>query len=476
MTERVDAVVVGSGPNGLAAAVTLALAGLSVAVVEASSTPGGGTRTAELTQDGLLHDVCSAVHPLAVASPFLGSLPLHEHGLVWSWPAIDLAHPLDNGSAGVVSRDLDVTVGSLGRDGARWRDVFEPLADQFTDLVSDVLRPLPAIPHHPVTLSRYGIEALKPATRFANRFHSEAARALFAGSAAHLTGPLDRLGSASVGVLLTAAGHAGGWPVAVGGSATITSALTSLLVSLGGKLTTGVEVRSMADLPACDVVLFDTSPHAATRIIGDQLPRGVKRSLKRWRYGPAAWKVDLAVEGGIPWTAEACQLAGTVHVGGTMAEIARAEADVAAGRAADRPFVLVAQQYLADPSRSKGNLHPVWAYAHVPHAYRGDATEPLLNQIERFAPGFRDRIVATHVTGPAALEAYNPNYVGGDIATGANSLRQLLARPRIAANPYRLGADGLYLCSAATPPGAGVHGMCGHLAAQAALADLRRRR
>ena len=476
MTDRVDAVVVGSGPNGLAAAVTLALKGLEVHVFEAAGTVGGGTRTAELTVEGVRHDVCSAVHPLGVASPFLRSLPLDEHGLTWSWPEIDLAHPLDDGTAGVLSRDMGMTAASLGPDADRWQRLFGPFATRFDELMVDLLGPIARVPHHPVALGRFGVRAVQPATRLTEGFGAEPARALFTGSAAHLTGPLDKLGSAAVGILLTAAGHAAGWPVAIGGSASITNALTSLLVSLGGQVTTGFEVRSMADLPECDLVVFDTSPQAAVRIAGDRLGPGVRRSLGRWRYGPAAWKVDLAVEGGIPWTAEACRHAGTVHVGGTAAEIVHAETEVSGGRATDRPFVLVAQQYLADPSRSRGNLHPVWAYAHVPHGYGGDATEALLNQIERFAPGFRDRIVATHVTGPAALEAYNPNYVGGDIATGANSLGQLLARPRLTTHPYRLSDDGLYLCSAATPPGAGVHGMCGHLAARAALADLHRRR
>ena len=475
MTDRTDAVVVGSGPNGLAAAVTLALNGLSVRVLEAAGTPGGGTRTAELTIGGLRHDVCSAVHPLGVTSPFFRSLPLADHGLTWSWPEVDLAHPLDDGNAAVLSRDLETTLDTLGPDADRWRRRFGPLTDHFDDLITDTLGPVLHVPHHPLTLARFGMQAAQPATRVAQQFSTEAARALFAGSAAHLVSPLDRMGSAAVGLLLTTAGHAVGWPVAIGGSASIATALVGMLESLGGTVTTGTEVRSATDLPVSDLVLFDTSPRAVVDLLGDRLPPRMNRALQRWQYGPAAWKVDLAVEGGVPWTAEVCRRAGTVHVGGSMTDIVTAEADVAAGRASERPFVLVAQQYLADPSRSVGDLHPVWAYAHVPHGYTGDATEPLLNQIERFAPGFRDRIVAMHVTGPAALEAYNPNYVGGDIATGANSLRQLIARPRLTANPYFLGIDGMYLCSSATPPGAGVHGMCGHLAACAALADRARR-
>jgi phytoene dehydrogenase-like protein len=467
-----DAVVVGSGPNGLAAAVTLASAGLGVLVLEASDTIGGGARTAELTVPGLRHDVCSAVHPFGVVSPYLASLPLHRHGLEWRWPEVDLAHPLDGGRAGVLLRSIDDTVAGLGADGDTWRRTFQPLVDRFDALAAGALGPLLRVPRHPFALARFGMRGALSATALAGRFATEEARALFGGSAAHMIQPLTRPFSASVGVLLTAAGHRAGWPVAAGGSDAIPAALASLLTELGGRIETGVRVTSLADLPPARLVLFDTSPTALAAIAGDRLPARTARAYRRWRYGPAAYKVDLAVDGGVPWTNDACRRAGTVHVAGTFDELVTAEAEVAAGRLPSRPFVLVGQQYLADPSRSVGDVHPVWAYAHVPRGFTGDATDVLLDQIERFAPGTRDRIVGMHVTGPAALERYNANYVGGDIGTGANDLRQLIVRPRAALDPYATGIPGMYLCSAAAPPGAGVHGMCGHLAARRALRHL----
>lgn len=473
-SDRCDAVVVGSGPNGLAAAATLAEAGLSVTVLEAADTPGGGARTAELTVPGLRHDVCSAVHPLGAGSPCFAALPLEEFGLRWRWPEVDLAHPLDDGSAGVLVRSLDDTAAGLGPDGPAWRRTFAPLARNFGAISNDALGPLLRLPHHPLVMARFASRAMLPATTLARRFRTPAARALFAGSAAHLIAPLTRVGSASVGVALTTAGHAVGWPVAEGGSAAVTEALVGLIEARGGTVHTGVRVGSLTDLPPAGVVLFDTTPTAVVDIAGDRLPPRTRRAYARWRYGAAAYKVDLAVEGGVPWVAEACRRAGTVHVGGTLEEIVAAEADVAAGRMPERPFVLVAQQYLADPSRSVGDVHPVWAYAHVPHGFTGDATEAVLAQLERFAPGVRERIVGMHVTSPSGLEAYNANYVGGDIGAGANTLRQLLARPRIAVNPYATGIPGVSICSAATAPGAGVHGMAGYHAALRALRHLRR--
>ncbi|MDA8392645.1 MAG: NAD(P)/FAD-dependent oxidoreductase [Actinomycetota bacterium] len=472
MTSAPDAVVVGSGPNGLAAAVTLAGAGLSVTVLERSASIGGGTRTEELTVPGVLHDVCSAVHPLAVASPFLSSLDLGRHGLRWMWPEVDVAHPLDSGRAAVMAGSLAETAAGLGAAGSTWRRLFGPLVERFQQLAVETMGPVLHVPRHPLTLSRFGVRAILPATAVTSLLRAEEPAALFAGIAAHVNYPLERPATAAPGLLLAATGQWRGWPVAKGGSARIAGALASLLASLGGRLETGVHVAGLAELEAWGrprVVMLDTSPPAAARICGDRMPAAVRHAYESWRFGAAAFKLDLAVSGGLPWTAEPCRRAGTVHVGGAAAEIAAAERDVHRGRMPSRPFVLVAQQYISDPSRSSGDVHPVWAYAHAPQGYDGDATGAILGQIERFAPGSRDRIVALAAQGPAETEAYNPNYVGGDIATGANDWPQLLFRPRLTAHPYDTGVPGVYLCSAATPPGAGVHGMCGHLAARRAL-------
>ncbi len=469
-----DAVVVGAGPNGLAAAVAIAMAGFEVTVLEARDTIGGGTRTSTDALPGLVVDECSAVHPLGVASPFLTSLPLADHGLQWAWPEVGLAHPLDGGDAAVLHRSLDTTVAALGDDGERWRRRFAPLVTHHEAFLDEVLRPPLHVPRAPVTLGRFGVAALRSAEGLVSRWTTDAARALFAGVAAHAMQPLDQPLTGAVGLVLAAAGHAGGWPVAVGGSAAVTSALASLFRNLGGTIHTGVTLRRLADLPRSRVALFDTTPGALVTIAGDAMPARVRRSFARYRHGPAAFKVDLAVAGGVPWTAEACRRAGTVHVGGTLEEIAAAERDAHAGRMPDRPFVLVAQQYLADPARSNGEVHPVWAYAHVPHGWAGDATDALIDQVERFAPGLRERIVGVHVRTPADLERDNANHVGGDISAGANSPGQVLFRPRMAMDPYTTGIPGVFLCSAATPPGAGVHGMCGANAAASALRVLRR--
>ena len=379
-----SAVVVGSGPNGLAAAVRLAQEGLDVTVLERSDRVGGGTRTSELTVPGLLHDECSAVHPMGVASPFLASLELERHGLRWLWPEIDLAHPLDDGRAGVVSRDMERTAASLGVDARTWRRLFEPLSDGFDDLLADVLRPVVHVPSHPWALGRFGLNAALPATLLARRFDDEPARALFMGVAAHVFGRLDTPLSASVGLMLTAAGHRYGWPVAEGGSQAIADALVSLLEELGGTVRTGVQVTSLDQLTDAsgarpDVVMLDTSPRGALGIVGDAMPSIVARALRAYRYGPAAFKIDLAVEGGIPWTNDDVRRAGTVHVAGDAAEVVEAEGRTARGTMPERPFVLLGQQYVADPSRSQGDVHPIWAYAHVPHAWPGDATEqPVL--------------------------------------------------------------------------------------------------
>ena len=468
-----EAVVVGAGPNGLAAAVTLAQQGVAVTVLEAAATIGGGTRTSENTLPGLLHDDCSGIHPTALASPFLRSLDLERHGLRWRWPEVDLAHPLDSGSAGVLLRSLDDTVAGLGVDGPAWRRVFGPLTAHYDDVVAEVFRPVLHLPRHPLSLARFGVGALLPATVLARVWRTAEARALFGGVAAHGFYPLGRPLTAAIGLMLTAAGHAYGWPVAEGGSRAITNALAARLTELGGTIKTGVLVESYQEVAHADVVMLDLAPGAAANLLGSAMPTRVAKAYRRYRHGPAAFKIDLAVQGGVPWKNEACRRAGTLHLGGSIEEIAGTERDIQAGRLPKRPFVLVGQQYLADPTRSAGDLHPVYAYAHVPHGYPGDATEVIIDQIERFAPGVRERIVARFVRRPTELAEYNRNYVGGDIATGANDPLQVALRPRIALDPYATGVAGVYLCSAATPPGAGVHGMCGFNAARSALRALR---
>lgn len=468
------AVVVGSGPNGLSAAVALAREGVAVTVVEAEPTVGGGTRTEELTVPGVLHDVCSAVHPFGVASPFLSSLPLHEHGLEWRHPEVDLAHPLDGGRCGVMLRSLEATAEGLGVDGRAWARTFGRVGRGFDALAEDLLRPILHVPRHPVRLVDFGLKALQPATVLARRWRTDEARGLFAGVAAHAIHPLEAPTTAAIGLMLVGSGHHVGWPVAAGGSRAISDALVGLLRALGGTVETGRRVTSLAELGDPDVTVLDLSPRGVLDVAGDALPARVRRAYRRFRYGPGSFKVDLAVEGGVPWTAEAARRAGTVHVGGTIEEVAAAERAVHHGRLHERPFVLVAQQHLADPSRSAGDVHPVWAYCHVPSGYDGDATEAVLAQIERFAPGLRDRIVGLHVAGPAAIEAHNANYVGGNISTGANDPWQVLMRPRLAVDPYATGIPGVFVCSAATPPGGGVHGMGGAGAARSALRHLRR--
>ncbi len=468
-----DAIVVGSGPNGLSAAVALARAGHSVTVFEAADTIGGGTRTVELFEAGVHHDICSAVHPFGAGSPFFRSLDLERHGLRWRWPAVDLAHPLDGTRASTLVRSFDDTVRSMGDDGPEWRRTFAPFVDHFDDLAGEILGPIAHLPHHPITLARFGIQALQSAERVARRWHTDEVRAMYAGIAAHTFQPLSRPTTAAAGAMFVGAAHTVGWPVAEGGSSAITTALASLFQSLGGTIETGVHVRSLDDLPPSRAVLLDVAPVHAISIVGERMPPRVRRSFRRWKHGPGSFKVDFVVDGPIPWTNEACRRAGTVHCGGTFEEIAAAEAGLHRGVMPERPFVLVAQQYLADPGRSNGDHHPIWAYAHVPHGHASDATDAVLAQIERFAPGTRDQIVAIGSRSPADFEQYNPNYVGGDSATGAKRPWLAVVRPRLALDPYRI-ADDVFLCSAATPPGAGVHGMCGFHAARAAQRVLRR--
>ena len=464
--------VVGSGPNGLAGAVELARSGLEVTVLEAADEIGGGTRTSELTVPGVLHDHCSAFHPIAAASPFLSSLDLARHGLEWLWPEVEFAHPLDDGSAGAVVRSVADTAHGLGEDGPAWKRVFEGPSSGFEELLPDLMGPVLQVPRHPLQLARFGAPALAAATALARTWKTERAKALWGGVAAHALAPLTRPFSASIGLALGTAAHAFGWPVARGGSRAITDALAAELRELGGRIETGRRVRALSELPEGDVVLLDLAPARAADVIGDRLSSKVARAYRRYRHGPGAFKLDFAVQGEMPWIAEACRRAGTVHVAGTFAEVVATQADTNAGRMPERPFVLVGQQHLADPGRSAGDIHPLWSYAHVPHGWEGDASEAIIAQIERFAPGFREQIVAQVSMGPAEFEAYNANFVGGDIIGGANTPRQITARPRPALDPYATGVPGVYLCSASTPPGAGAHGMCGANAARAALASL----
>ncbi|MEP7113779.1 MAG: NAD(P)/FAD-dependent oxidoreductase [Ilumatobacteraceae bacterium] len=467
-----SAIVVGSGPNGLAAAARLARAGLEVTVLEASDTIGGGTRSSEMIVAGLVHDHCSAVHPLAAGSPFLTGLDLASGGLRWLQPEVDCAHPMDDGSAGVFYRSIERTAEVLGSDGQRWRRVFEPMASHFDALFAEASQPALRVPRHPLTLARFGAGAMLPATTLAWKWKTEETKALWAGVAAHAFSRLDRPMTSAVGLMLIVAAHARGWVVAEGGSQAIADALAADIERHGGRIETGVRVTSFADLPPSDVLMLDVSPSIAADILGDRLPDRVAHSYRRFRHGPGAFKVDFAIEGGVPWTAPLARQAGTVHLGGNLDEVVASEDAVSRGAMPERPFVLVGQQYLVDPTRSVGNIHPLWTYAHVPNAYTGDATEAITAQIERFAPGFRERIIGTAVRSTTEMSAYNPNYVGGDIIGGASSLKQLLFRPRFALDPYFTGIAGTYLCSASTPPGAGAHGMCGANAAARALARL----
>jgi len=471
-----EAIVVGSGPNGLACAAMLVREGIAVTVLEAEDEIGGGARSGELTVPGLVHDLCSAVHPMAVGSPVLKSLDLKRHGLQWRWPDVDLAHPLDDGTAGVMFQSVDDTERALGADGVTWRRVFAGPSRSLGALTDDIYRPFLHLPKHPVKLVRFGLAAALPATVLARAWDGPQARALFGGVAAHAISRLDRPMSSAVGVALICACHQFGWAVAHGGSGAITSALAAFVEERGGKIETGVRVASLAELPRADAVVLDLAPRTVADIAGGRLSRRVERAYRRYRHGPGAFKVDFAVDDGVPWRNEVCRRAGTVHAGGAIEEIVAAEREVNRGRMPERPFVLVSQQYLADPERSSGNVHPIWAYAHVPNGYDGDATEALIGQIERFAPGFRERIVAKTVRSTREIEAANANFVGGDIIGGANTPVQVLIRPRLTLNPYHTGIPGVFICSAATPPGAGAHGMNGYNAAQSALRYLRVRR
>jgi phytoene dehydrogenase-like protein len=464
-----EAIIVGSGPNGLAAAITLALAGRSVCVYEAKETVGGGARSAELTVPGFIHDICSAIHPLGMASPFFRTLPLAEHGLEWIQPPAALAHPFDDGTAVLLERSIELTGQMLGQDAAAYRQLMAPLVAQWSKLEVSLLGPLRP-PRHPLTLLRFGLQAMRSASGLAQgRFRGEHARGFFAGLAAHAIMPLERLPTAAFGLLLGVLGHVVGWPLPRGGAQNISNALASYLRTLGGEVVTGAPIACLDALPAARAVLLDVTPKQVLEIAGNRLPEGYRRQLGRYRYGPAAFKVDWALDGPIPWRASACTRAATVHLGGTLAEIALSERAAWEGEHAERPFVLVAQPSLFDPSRAPPGMHVAWAYCHVPHGSTLDITERIEDQIERFAPGFRQGVLARSVLPPQALQQYNPNYIGGDINGGVQDLWQLFTRPTWRIVPYATPAQGLYICSSSTPPGGGVHGMCGYYAARAAL-------
>ncbi|MDN5717022.1 MAG: NAD(P)/FAD-dependent oxidoreductase [Janibacter sp.] len=466
------ACVVGSGPNGLAAAVHLAAAGVEVTVLEAKDVVGGGARSSEVIVPGLLHDECAAIHPMAVISAFADEHRLGQYGLRWRTAPIDLVHPLDDGTAGVLHQSVQETAAGLGADGRRWRALFGWPSARFDRISEDVLQPLIRVPGHPLAMARFGAPTVLPASWLARYFTTEGGRALFAGVAAHAFQPLDRPLSSAIGVGIITAGHHNGWVVAEGGTQAITDAMVARLTELGGRIETGVRITDVDQLPASDITMLDLTPEAVASIYGHRLPPRVRRAFTRFRRSPGAFKVDFAVEGGVPWTAPDARRASTVHLGGSAEETIATERDIAAGRMPQRPFVLVGQQYLADPGRSVGDIHPVYSYAHVPHGYTGDATEAIVDQIERFAPGFRERIVGRSVRSTTQMADYNSNYVGGDIITGAKDIRQLVFGPRVTASPYRIGVPGAYICSAATPPGPGAHGMCGYNAARLALDNL----
>lgn len=467
-----DAVVVGAGPNGLAAAVTLAQEGHSVLLLEAEDEVGGGTRSAELTLPGFVHDICSAIVPLAVASPAFRSLSLARHGLEFVHPDAPLAHPLDDGSATVLERSVEETARGLGRDGRAYRKLMGPLVARVDPLLADLLGPL-RVPRHPLSLARFGVRGIGSARRLVGRFEGRHARALLAGIGAHSMLPLDRPPSGGVSLLLGTLAHAVGWPMARGGSRSIAEALAARLRSLGGEIRTGRRVESLGDLPSSRAVLLDLTPKQIVRIAADRLPSRYRRRLERYRYGPGVFKVDFALDGPIPWKAAQCLRAGTVHLGGTLEEMMAAEEAVARGEHPPRPFVLLAQQSLFDPTRAPAGRHTVWAYCHVPNGSTVDMTAAIEQQIERFAPGFRDRILGRSAMSPADMERHNANYVGGDINGGLQDLRQTFGRPVLKLNPYRTPLPGTYICSSSTPPGGGAHGMCGYHAARSALPRLR---
>lgn len=466
-----DAVIVGSGPNGLAAAILMQQHGLSILLIEGKDTIGGGLRSAELTLPGYLHDICSAIHPLAVGSPYFQTLPLAAHELEYLYPEINAAHPFDNGTAAALKSSVADTAALLGADGKSYTSMFKPMDYYWPRIAPDVLGPL-HFPKHPLEMGSFGLLALRSAASVAGKFKTEHTKALFAGMAAHSMQPLTKPSTAAIALVLMENGHLKGWPAPKGGSQQIAKALASYFVSLGGKIETNTYITSLEQLPSAHAVLFDLGPKQLLQIAGHKFSGVYKWQLERYRYGMGVFKVDWALDGPIPWTADECRKAGTVHIGNTLAEITANEQLTWDGGHPEKPFVLLAQQSIIDPSRAPAGKHTAWAYCHVPNGSKKNMTEAIEKQVERFAPGFRDLILAKHTMNTAQMEEYNPNYIGGDINGGVIDLGQLFTRPALRWSPYKTSAKGMYICSASTPPGGGVHGMCGYYAAKRALGDV----
>lgn len=465
-----DAVIVGSGPNGLSAAILLAQAGCSVLMLEAHERIGGGVRSSYLTRPGFLHDDCASIFPLSLASPFFRTLPLQDFGLEWIYPEFQLAHPLDDGTAIVIERSLEATAARLAQDENAYRRMMEPLLEDWERFVEDLLGPIPLPPRAAMTFIQFGLGALRSANSLAkSTFSGQRARALFAGMSAHGILPLDTPSSGAYGIVLPLLAHAVGWPMPRGGAQTLSQALYKYLLSLGGEVSTSTRVESIDQLPSARAYLFDVSPRSLLRLYGDQFPGRYRRQLERYRYGPGVFKMDFALSAAVPWTAVECHSAGTLHLGGTLEEITTSERLVGKGQHPERPFTLVAQHSRFDDTRAPANQHTLWAYCHVPNGSTSDMTEPVIAQIERFAPGFRQVILDVHTRNAVQMEAYNPNYVGGDINVGMQDLWQLYARPAIRLEPYTTPLSNVFICSSATPPGGGVHGMCGYYAGRSVL-------
>lgn len=466
-----DAVVVGSGPNGLAAAITLQRAGLSVWLAESKSEIGGGMRTMELTLPGFRHDVCSAIVPMAASSPFFRSLPLDKFGLEFIHPEIEAAHPFDDGTAAILTRSVEKTASLLGEDEKNYLRLVKPITEYWPNIEKDVLGPFP-IPRHPVEMVKFGLKALPSSLHTAKKFVTKHARGLWAGMAAHSIQPLSNIATSAIALVLVTAGHKNGWPMAKGGSQSIANAMGDYFISLGGKIETGFHVKSLDQLPSAHALLFDVTPRQLLTIAGHKFSSLYTAQLKRYRYGAGIFKIDWALDAPAPFTAASARKAGTVHIGNTLEEIAEHEKVIWENRVTDKPFILYAQQSIADSSRAPQGKHTAWAYCHVPNGFDRDMTQIIEQQVERFAPGFKERILARHTFKPLELEDYNNNYIGGDINGGVIDIRQLFTRPALRSSPYRTSAKGIYICSSSTPPGGGVHGLCGYHAAQRVLKDI----